>query len=39
MVDYCLWNEYKALYFKAIQAGLSMKDSPMMQLLSDILSD
>ena len=39
LLDYSLWDEHKAFYFKAIQAGVSGNYSPMMQLVSDILPD
>ncbi|MEK0205535.1 Fic family protein [Klebsiella michiganensis] len=39
LLDYSLWDEHKAFYFKAIQAGVSGNYSPMMQLISDILPD
>ncbi|HBM3288278.1 TPA: Fic family protein [Klebsiella michiganensis] len=39
LLDYSLWDEHKAFYFKAIQAGVSGNYSPMMQLMSDILPD
>jgi len=39
LLDYSLWDEHKASYFKAIQAGVSGNYSPMMQLVSDILPD
>ncbi|VEA68221.1 Probable adenosine monophosphate-protein transferase fic [Serratia plymuthica] len=39
LLDYSLWDEHKAFYFKAIQVGISGNYSPMMQLVSDILPD
>lgn len=39
VLDYSLWDEHKAFYFKAIQAGVSGNYSPMMQLVDDILPD
>ncbi|HDU8692139.1 TPA: Fic family protein [Morganella morganii subsp. morganii] len=39
LLDYSLWDEHKAFYFKAIQAGVSGNYSPMMQLMGDILPD
>ncbi|WP_025904026.1 Fic family protein [Tatumella sp. UCD-D_suzukii] len=39
LLDYSLWDEHKAFYFKAIQAGVSGNYSPMMQLVDDILPD
>ncbi len=39
LLDYSLWDEHKAFYFKAIQAGVSGNYSPMKQLVSDILPD
>lgn len=39
LLDYSRWDEHKAFYFKAIQAGVSGNYSPMMQLVSDILPD
>ena len=39
LLDYSLWDEHKAFYFKAIQAGVSGNYSPMMRLVSDILPD
>lgn len=39
LLDYSLWDEHKAFYFKAIQAGVSGNYNPMMQLVSDILPD
>jgi fido (protein-threonine AMPylation protein) len=36
LLDYSLWDEHKAFYFKAIQAGVSGNYSPMMQLVSDL---
>lgn len=39
LLDYSLWDEHKAFYFKAIQAGVSGNYSPIMQLVSDILPD
>lgn len=39
LLDYSLWDEHKAFYFKAIQAGVSGNYSPMMQLVNDILPD
>lgn len=39
LLDYSLWDEHKAFYFRAIQAGISGNYSPMMQLMSDILPD
>jgi hypothetical protein len=38
LLDYSLWDKHRAFYFKAIQAVLSGNYSPMMQLVSDILS-
>ncbi|MEG3133343.1 Fic family protein [Rouxiella sp. T17] len=37
LLDYSLWDEHKAFYFKAIQAGVSGNYKPMMQLVNDIL--
>ena len=39
LLDYSLWDEQKAFYFKAIQAGVSGNYNPMKQLVSDILPD
>lgn len=39
VLDYSLWNEHKAIYFKAIQAGVSGNFAPMIRLVSDILPD
>lgn len=39
LLDYSLWDEHKAFYFKAIQAGVSGNYKPMMQLVNDILPD
>ena len=39
LLDYSLWDEHKAFYFKAIQAGISGNYCPMMQLMSDVLPD
>ena len=39
LLDYSLWDEHKAFYFKAIQVGVSGNYNPMMQLVSDILPD
>ncbi|KLR12386.1 cell division protein Fic [Enterobacter hormaechei subsp. hormaechei] len=39
LLDYSLWDEHKAFYFKAIQAGVSGNYSPMIQLVNDILPD
>lgn len=39
LLDYSLWDEHKAFYFRSIQAGISGNYSPMMQLMSDILPD
>lgn len=39
LLDYSLWDEHKAFYFKAIQAGVSGNYTPMIQLVSDILPD
>ncbi|HAT2832032.1 TPA: cell filamentation protein Fic [Klebsiella oxytoca] len=36
-MDYSLWDEHKAFYFRAIQVVASEYYSPMMQLVSDIL--
>lgn len=38
-MDYSLWEEHKAFYFKAIQAGVSGNYSPMMQLVGDRFPD
>ena len=37
LLDYSLWDEHKAFYFKAIQAGVSGNYKPMIQLVDDIL--
>ena len=37
LLDYSLWDEHKAFYFKAIQAGVSGNYKPMTQLVDDIL--
>lgn len=37
VLDYSLWDEHKAFYFKAIQAGVSGNYAPMEQLVGDIL--
>lgn len=39
LLDYSLWDEHKAFYFKAIQAGVSGNYEPMIRLVSDILPD
>lgn len=39
LLDYSLWDEQKAFYFRAIQAGVSVNYSPMMQLVNDTLPD
>ncbi|MFP5595321.1 Fic/DOC family protein [Kluyvera sp. 142486] len=39
VLDYSLWDEHKAFYFKAIQAGVSGNFAPMIWLVSDILPD
>lgn len=39
LLDYSLWDEHKAFYFKAIQAGVSGNYYPMMQLVGDIMPD
>ena len=39
LLDYSLWDEQKAFYFRAIQAGVSGNYSPMMQLVNDTLPD
>ncbi|WP_446698448.1 Fic family protein [Atlantibacter hermannii] len=39
LLDYSLWDEHKAFYFKAIQAGVSGNYNPKKQLVSDILPD
>ena len=39
LLDYSLWDEHKAFYFRAIQVGISGNYSPMMQLMNDILPD
>ncbi|HAT3710129.1 TPA: cell filamentation protein Fic [Citrobacter freundii] len=39
LLDYSLWDEHKAFYFRAIQAGVSGNYSPMMQLVNDTLPD
>lgn len=36
LLDYSLWDEHKAFYFKAVVSG---NYSPMMQLMGDILPD
>jgi len=39
VLDYSLWDEHKAFYFKAIQAGVSGNYAPMEKLVGDILPD
>lgn len=39
LLDYSLWDEQKAFYFRAIQAGVSGNYSPMMKLVNDTLPD
>lgn len=36
LLDYSLWDEHKAFYFKGIQAGVSGNYKPMIQLVNDI---
>ena len=39
LLDYSLWDEQKAFYFRARQAGVSGNYSPMMQLVNDTFPD
>lgn len=38
-LDHNLWDEHKACYFKAIQAGVCGNYHPVMQLTGDIVPD
>lgn len=39
LLDYSLWDEHKAFYFRAIQAGVSGNYDPMIKLVNDIFPD
>lgn len=39
LLDYSLWDEHKAFYFKAIQAGVTGNYNPMIHLVNNTLSN